>query len=110
MVDDYVSAQAATLRTRRKAVTSLKSLTWSQDDLRTARSTVQEKLSAARKLLSTLTAQEKARLAAIEKQKQQEAARGGLGSPCWSGLRRIKIQCAWAGSHSYTRASSWRGR
>ncbi|MER6471994.1 C40 family peptidase [Streptomyces collinus] len=75
MVDDYVSAQAATLKTRRKAVTSLKSLTRSQDDLRTAKTTVQEKLSAARKLLSTLTAQQKARLAAIEKEKQQEAAR-----------------------------------
>ncbi len=75
MVDDYVTAQAATLKTRRKAVTSLKTLTQSQNDLKTAKSTVQEKLSAARTLLSTLTAQEKARLAAIEKQKQQEAAR-----------------------------------
>ncbi|WP_333776270.1 C40 family peptidase [Streptomyces sp. IBSBF 3136] len=75
MVDDYVTAQAATLKTRRKAVTSLKSLTRSQNDLKTAKSTVQEKLSAARKLLSTLTAQEKERLAAIERQKRQEAAR-----------------------------------
>ncbi|MEU1408211.1 NlpC/P60 family protein [Streptomyces sp. NPDC005728] len=74
-VDDYVTEQSATMKTRREAVKSLKTLTQSQNDLKTAKSTVQKKLSTARELLSTLTAEEKARLAAIEKQKQEEAAR-----------------------------------
>ncbi|MCI3276076.1 C40 family peptidase [Streptomyces cylindrosporus] len=74
-VDDYFSEQSATMKKRREASESLQSLTESQNDLQTAKSTVQKKLSDARELLSKLTAEEKARLAAIEKQKQEEAAR-----------------------------------
>ncbi|MER5751654.1 NlpC/P60 family protein [Streptomyces sp. NPDC002088] len=74
-VDDYVTEQAATMKQRREATESLETLTDSQDDLKTAKATVQEKLTDARVLLSQLTAQEKARLAEIEKQKQEEAAR-----------------------------------
>ncbi|MEU6554040.1 NlpC/P60 family protein [Streptomyces sp. NPDC046915] len=74
-VDDYVTEQSATMKKRQEATQSLETLTDSQHDLQAAKSTVQKKLSTARELLSTLTAQEKARLAAIEKQKQEEAAR-----------------------------------
>jgi cell wall-associated NlpC family hydrolase len=74
-VDDYVSEQSATMKKRQEASQSLQTLTETQSDLRTAKATVQRKLADARALLSELTAQEKARLAAIEKQKQQEAAR-----------------------------------
>ncbi|MFG2678488.1 NlpC/P60 family protein [Streptomyces sp. NPDC048392] len=74
-VDDYVTQQSETMRKRREATASLETLTDSQDDLRTAKSTVQKKLATARELLSELTAEEKARLAAIEKKKRQEAAR-----------------------------------
>ncbi|MFB7506752.1 C40 family peptidase [Streptomyces broussonetiae] len=74
-VDGYISEQAATMTKRREAAQSLQSLTDSQRDLQTAKATVQKKLASARELLSQLTAQEKARLAAIEREKQQEAAR-----------------------------------
>ncbi|MFD3834995.1 NlpC/P60 family protein [Streptomyces sp. NPDC058642] len=74
-VDDYVTEQSATMKKRQEATDSLETLSQSQGDLKTAKATVQRKLSAARELLSQLTAEEKARLAAIEKKKQEEAAR-----------------------------------
>lgn len=74
-VDDYVTQQSETMEKRREATESLQTLTESQSDLKTAKATVQKKLATARELLSELTAEEKARLAAIEKKKQQEAAR-----------------------------------
>ncbi|AOR32537.1 glycoside hydrolase [Streptomyces fodineus] len=74
-VDDYIHEQASTMKERRAAAESLQTLTDSQHDLQTAKATVQKKLASARELLSQLTAQEKARLAAIEREKQQEAAR-----------------------------------
>ncbi|NUP23529.1 MAG: glycoside hydrolase [Streptomyces sp.] len=74
-VDDYFTQQSATMKKRQEAAQSLETLTESQNDLRTAKSTVQTKLSDARELLSKLTAEEKARLAAIEKRKQEAAAR-----------------------------------
>ncbi|NEB10583.1 glycoside hydrolase [Streptomyces coelicoflavus] len=74
-VDDYVTQQSETMKKRREATEGLETLTESQSELKTAKSTVQKKLATARELLSELTAEEKARLAAIEKKKQQEAAR-----------------------------------
>ena len=74
-VDDYVTEQSQTMKKRQEATKSLETLTDSQHDLQTAKATVQKKLSDARSLLSKLTAEEKARLAAIEKRKQEEAAR-----------------------------------
>ncbi|MET7404486.1 C40 family peptidase [Streptomyces parvulus] len=74
-VDDYVTQQSETMEKRREATESLETLTDSQNDLKTAKSTVQKKLATARELLSKLTAEEKTRLAAIEKKKQEEAAR-----------------------------------
>ncbi|MER7978740.1 NlpC/P60 family protein [Streptomyces sp. NPDC095817] len=73
-VDDYVTEQAATTKKRTEASESLQSLTTSQNALKTSKATVQRKLSAARDLLSKLTAEEKARLAAIEKKKREQAA------------------------------------
>ncbi|MFF5144509.1 NlpC/P60 family protein [Streptomyces sp. NPDC013157] len=74
-VDDYVTQQSATMKKRQEATRSLESLTETQDDLKTAKTTVQTKLASARELLSQLTAAEKARLAAIEKQQQEAADR-----------------------------------
>ncbi|GAA4809664.1 C40 family peptidase [Streptomyces ziwulingensis] len=74
-VDDYVTRQAETMEKRQEATESLQTLTESQNDLKTAKATVQKKLTTARELLSELTAEEKARLAAIEKKKQEAAAR-----------------------------------
>ncbi|WP_432055064.1 NlpC/P60 family protein [Streptomyces sp. bgisy022] len=74
-VDDYVTEQSETMKKRQEATESLATLTESQNDLKTAKATVQKKLADARELMSKLTAEEKARLAAIEKEKQEEAAR-----------------------------------
>ncbi|GAA3498851.1 C40 family peptidase [Streptomyces prasinosporus] len=74
-VDDYVTQQSETMEKRREATESLETLTESQGDLKTAKATVQKKLADARELMSKLTAEEKARLAAIEKRKREEAAR-----------------------------------
>ncbi|MFF4798188.1 NlpC/P60 family protein [Streptomyces sp. NPDC001351] len=74
-VDEYFTEQSATMKKRQEASRSLETLTATQHDLQTAKSTVQKKLSDARELLSKLTAEEKARLAAIQKQKEEEAAR-----------------------------------
>ncbi|MDQ1016906.1 C40 family peptidase [Streptomyces afghaniensis] len=74
-VDDYVTQQSETMKKRQEATESLETLTETQGDLKTAKATVQRKLADARDLLSKLTAEEKARLAAIEREKRQEAAR-----------------------------------
>ncbi|MFJ4472156.1 NlpC/P60 family protein [Streptomyces sp. NPDC089424] len=74
-VDEYFSEQSATMKKRQEATRSLETLTESQSDLQSAKATVQKKLADARQLLSDLTAEEKARLAAIEKKKQEEAER-----------------------------------
>lgn len=74
-VDDYVTQQSETMKKRQEATKSLKTLTESQDELKKAKATVQKKLTDARELMAELTAEEKARLAAIEKKKQEEAAR-----------------------------------
>ncbi|MCX4669341.1 NlpC/P60 family protein [Streptomyces sp. NBC_01381] len=74
-VDDYQTQQASATKQRTKAAKSLETLSDSRDDLKTSKKTVQDKLTKARTLLSELTAEEKARLAAIEKKKEEEAKR-----------------------------------
>ncbi|MFF1746699.1 C40 family peptidase [Streptomyces mirabilis] len=74
-VDDYITEQAATTKKRAEASQSLQTLTTTQSALKTSKADVQRKLAAARELLSKLTAEEKARLAAIEKKKQEAADR-----------------------------------
>ncbi|MCX4456242.1 NlpC/P60 family protein [Streptomyces sp. NBC_01340] len=74
-VDDYVTEQAATTKKRAEASESLQTLTTTQSALKTSKADVQRKLAEARDLLSKLTAEEKARLAAIEKKKQEAADR-----------------------------------
>ncbi|MGW5866011.1 NlpC/P60 family protein [Streptomyces sp. NPDC055239] len=74
-VDDYQTKQAAATKQRTKAAKSLQTLSDSRDDLKTSKRTVQKKLGQARTMLSQLTAEEKARLAAIEKKKEEAAKR-----------------------------------
>ncbi|MDX3852223.1 NlpC/P60 family protein [Streptomyces sp. AK02-01A] len=74
-VADFQSQQAAAGKKRAEAAKSLESLTASQAALRTSKQDVQRKLGAARTLLSQLTAEEKARLAALERRKEDEARR-----------------------------------
>ncbi|WEV27298.1 NlpC/P60 family protein [Streptomyces sp. 71268] len=72
---DYEARRATAATQRGKAARSLASLTAAQDDLRAKKKSVQTKLAEARKLLSRLTAEEKARLAELERRKQAEAER-----------------------------------
>ncbi|MFG2650021.1 NlpC/P60 family protein [Streptomyces sp. NPDC048436] len=74
-VDEYQTEQASATKQRTKAAKSLETLDNSRDDLRTSKQSVQKKLGQARTMLSELTAEEKARLAAIEKKKEDEAKR-----------------------------------
>ncbi|MFD7066473.1 NlpC/P60 family protein [Streptomyces sp. NPDC059913] len=74
-VTDFRVQQEKTAKKRAEAVRSLETLTTAQADLRTSKQNVRTKLSEARTLLSKLTAEEKARLAEIERKKEAEAAR-----------------------------------
>ncbi|MEW2467388.1 NlpC/P60 family protein [Streptomyces sp. NPDC046994] len=74
-VDDYFTDRSATMKKRQEAAESLRTLTESQETLKSSKTEIQKKLGTAREMLSRLTAEEKARLAAIEKKKQEEAQR-----------------------------------
>ncbi|MEV6792547.1 NlpC/P60 family protein [Streptomyces sp. NPDC051320] len=74
-VADYRVQQKAAAEKRGEAARSLATLTGKQASLRSSKETVQSKLAEARQLLSRMTAEEKARLAALEKKKQAEAKR-----------------------------------
>ncbi|MGW6604510.1 NlpC/P60 family protein [Streptomyces sp. NPDC055036] len=75
VLTDYQTQQAAAAKQRARASKDLESLTASQAALRTSKQSVQQKLGAARALLSKLTTEEKARLAALERKKEEEARR-----------------------------------
>ncbi|MCF3961125.1 C40 family peptidase [Streptomyces fuscigenes] len=70
---DFQGQQAAAAKKRAQAAKQLQSLTASQARLRASKQQIQQKLGDAQAMLSKLTAQEKARLAALEKKKQAEA-------------------------------------
>jgi cell wall-associated NlpC family hydrolase len=74
-VEDYRTQQESAATKRTEAAESLATLTESQKELRTTKESVQGKLAEARELLSKLTAEEKARLAELERQKEEEARR-----------------------------------
>ncbi|WP_406013578.1 NlpC/P60 family protein [Streptomyces sp. NBC_00984] len=74
-ITDFRTQQAKASTKRAEAVRSLETLTTTQTTLRTSKQNVQKKLGEARTLLSKLTAEEKARLAAIERKKEAEARR-----------------------------------
>lgn len=74
-VSDYQDQQAAAARQRAEATRDLERLQTSQASLKESKQSVQQKLTEARQLLSELTAQEKARLAELERQKEAAAKR-----------------------------------
>lgn len=74
-VTDYQQQAAAAARQRAEASRSLDQLQNSQAALKESKRSVQQKLAEARQLLSRLTAQEKARLAELERQKEAAAKR-----------------------------------
>ncbi|KUL54080.1 glycoside hydrolase [Streptomyces sp. NRRL F-4489] len=75
VITDYQEQAAAATRRRAEATRSLESLQQSQAALRETKQSVQAKLAEARQLLSRLTAEEKARLAELERRKEAEARR-----------------------------------
>ncbi|MFJ8883134.1 NlpC/P60 family protein [Streptomyces sp. NPDC102402] len=74
-VADFRTQQKQAAAKRVEATKSLETLTESQATLRTSKQQVQAKLTEARSLLSELTAEEKARLAELERKKEAEAER-----------------------------------
>jgi peptidoglycan DL-endopeptidase CwlO len=72
-VTDFEKQRKAAQSKREHATDELASLAASQKALKKNKQEVQDKLAEARKLLSKLTAEEKARLAKIEKRKQEAA-------------------------------------
>ncbi|MFE7119793.1 NlpC/P60 family protein [Streptomyces sp. NPDC057654] len=72
-VREFRTQQKTAAKDRGEAVRNLAALTDSQKQLRAKKETVQGKLGEARELLSKLTAQEKARLAEIERKKEAAA-------------------------------------
>lgn len=74
-VDDYATQQSEMTQRRQEASESLQALTKTENTLKSSKADVQRKLSEARQMLSQLTAEEKARLAAIEREKREEAQR-----------------------------------
>ncbi|MEU5213481.1 NlpC/P60 family protein [Streptomyces sp. NPDC020742] len=71
----YQKQATAAAHQRAEASQSLEQLQQSQDSLKASKQSVQQKLAEARQLLSRLTAQEKARLAELERQKEAAAKR-----------------------------------
>ncbi|MFF4244078.1 NlpC/P60 family protein [Streptomyces sp. NPDC001822] len=74
-VNEFRTQQKEAATKRVEATKSLEKLTESQASLRTSKQQVQTKLTEARSLLSKLTAEEKARLAELERKKEAEAKR-----------------------------------
>jgi peptidoglycan DL-endopeptidase CwlO len=74
-VEDYATQQSEMTQRRQEASESLQSLTKTENTLKSSKADVQRKLAEARQLLSRLTTEEKARLAAIEREKREEAQR-----------------------------------
>ncbi|MEV8624272.1 C40 family peptidase [Streptomyces sp. NBC_01268] len=74
-IASYETQRAAAAGQRARATRSLAELTASQTALRTSKRTVQGKLAEARTLLARLTAEEKARLAELERKREAEARR-----------------------------------
>ncbi|WP_329135629.1 NlpC/P60 family protein [Streptomyces sp. NBC_01476] len=72
-MQSFRTQQAAATKQRVEAAKSLQTLTTRQTELKTAKADVQSKLSQAQHLLNTLTAQEKARLAALQAKQEAEA-------------------------------------
>ncbi|MEN8653814.1 NlpC/P60 family protein [Streptomyces sp. 21So2-11] len=74
-ITDYEQKQEEASKERAEATRSLEKLTESQAALKASKQDVQKKLAKAREMLSDLTAEEKARLAALEKEREAEATR-----------------------------------
>jgi cell wall-associated NlpC family hydrolase len=118
-LEEYRTQQAAISVQRSQAVQSLSKLTAAQQKLQTEKEAVQAKLSTAQTLLNSLTAQQKASMAALQKQQDQAAAAkaaaiaaaaktstsGGSGSTSGSGTSTGTGSSTGSGSAYATKAA-----
>ncbi|MFD5428900.1 NlpC/P60 family protein [Streptomyces sp. NPDC127084] len=74
-VTDFEEQRSAALEQPTEASRSLETLSVSQASLRTTKETVQRKLAEARGLMARLTAEEKARLAELDRRREEKARR-----------------------------------
>ncbi|MFI6049046.1 NlpC/P60 family protein [Streptomyces violascens] len=102
----FETQRAENAKKRAEASRSLAALTTSQQTLRAGKQDVQTKLAAARTLLSTLTAQEKVRLAAIEQKKQDEAKRKAAELAAQQAAAAAKKKAAPPAGHAPSAPSS----
>ncbi|NJP48081.1 C40 family peptidase [Actinacidiphila epipremni] len=101
-VENYRVQQAAATQKRIEAAKSLATLTTQQAQLKAAKADVQTKLGAAQKLLNSLTAQEKARLAALEAQQEAEAKKKAAALAAQEKAKAKAAQAQQASSPSKT--------
>lgn len=101
-VENYRVQQAAATQKRIEAAKSLATLTTQQAQLKAAKADVQTKLGAAQKLLNSLTAQEKARLAALEAQQEAEARKKAAALAAQEKAKAKAAQAQQASSPSKT--------
>lgn len=101
-VENYRVQQAAATQKRIEAAKSLATLTTQQAQLKAAKADVQTKLGAAQKLLNSLTAREKARLAALEAQQEAEARKKAAALAAQEKAKAKAAQAQQASSPSKT--------
>ncbi|MBK3634216.1 C40 family peptidase [Streptomyces sp. MBT97] len=92
---------------RRQEATGSAAATDPQNDLRTAKAAVQKKLGDARELLSALTAQENARLAAVERQRREDAAELARQQAAAHPAEHLETGAGPAGAPSPTGPDAW---
>lgn len=105
-VESYRVQQAAATQQRIEAAKSLATLTAQQAQLRAAKADVQTKLGAAQKLLNSLTAQEKARLAALQAKQEEEARKKAAAIAAQEKARAAAAKKAAASSSTSTPPAS----
>ncbi|WP_374192658.1 NlpC/P60 family protein [Streptomyces sp. MBT49] len=92
---------------RRQEATGSAAATDPQNDLRTAKAAVQKKLGDARELLSALTARENARLAAVERQRREDAAELARQQAAAHPAEHLETGAGPAGAPSPTGPDAW---
>ncbi|MEV0261698.1 NlpC/P60 family protein [Streptomyces sp. NPDC050617] len=108
-VREFRTQQKAAARDRGEAVRNLAALTDSQKQLKAKKEAVQGKLGEARELLSKLTVQEKARLAAIERKKEAAAKKKAEELAKRQAEKRQKEEAAEGGGSGKGQGSSEKG-
>ncbi|MGW2912445.1 C40 family peptidase [Streptomyces asoensis] len=105
--DGQVTERSSAAGRRQEATGSAAAPTDAPNDLRTAKAAVQKKLGDARELLSSLTARENARLAAVERQRREEAAELARQQAAAHPAEHLETGAGPAGAPSPTGPDAW---